>query len=187
MTRMIGLFLTMTLGALGAAAACSSTSSPGPGNTVDSGGGGGGDTGGGNADTAPGATLVGSYDMCTLTPNVVVTMPISTTDNTPIMGGAATITGSGSSLSVTLASEAGFNCTLSLTGSGDTATLAMQTCDTTVTADGITVPVIITFTSGTVTLSGQTLTASAQITVSGVDGGTNVVGSGSISASCTKG
>jgi hypothetical protein len=123
--------------------------------------------------------------MCTLTPNVVLTAPLALTYNTPLPGGTATISGTGSSLTTVLsgADGGGINCTLMITATGDSATVPMQTCETTI----MTIPVIITFTSGTVTLSGQTLTAMANVTVSGVpDGGTTVAGTGSLDATCTK-
>jgi hypothetical protein len=185
MTRMIGLFLVVTLGGLGAVAACSSKSSSSPNTETDSGTGGGGDTGGGggNDTSTGGGGLVGSYDMCTLTPDVMITAPAMLTYSTALTGGSATISGSGSALTLVVnGGDSGLDCSLAITASGDMATVGMQSCDATI--EGI--PVVITFTSGTATLSGTALSAMASITVSGVDGGTAVAGTGTFTATCTK-
>src|ERR1019366_3987100 len=96
-----------------------------------------------------------------------ITAPTMLTNNSPLPGGTVTITGSGSSLTAVLSGDGGMaiHCSLMITATGDSATVPMQTCDTTISG----IPVVITFTSGTVTLGagdgGQILTAMASITV----------------------
>ena len=128
------------------------------------------------------AALGGAYDMCTLTPNIMIAQPAMLTYTTSSTGNTATISGMGSALTLAIGGDSGINCSLALVGAGDMATVGMQTCDATI--DGI--AVVITFESGAVlsTVAGLRMTSS--VVVTGVDGGPALSGSGSLEANCTK-
>jgi hypothetical protein len=119
-----------------------------------------------------------------LTPDVNITAPVTLAYTTPIVGGDATIAGTGDALTAVLSSDAGLNCSIAITANGDAATVnAGQTCDLSLMG----IAVVITFTGGTVDISGSTLTTTAQVTIAGPgDAAASVAGTGSLTATCTK-
>jgi hypothetical protein len=133
--------------------------------------------------------FVGSW-ACTGTQSLTFTQPAGAQPQTNNQSFTQTIVANGDgSITATTTGDAGNGCTFKWTVSGSTATLeANQTCTNT---NGV----VASYTSGTATVSGTTLTHSNQFTFSGTitatpDGGqpqqVQVAGTGTGENTCTK-
>jgi hypothetical protein len=157
MTRKACVFSAALVGAVATMFACSSSTSSGSG-------------------PSPWA---GNF-ACTGTESGTLTAPTATTVNQPVdFDGTGVVSGNTLTATAEPGDSGGAPCVLTGTINGDTVTLngSTQMC-TQVTALGT---VNVTYTSGTLTLSGTSFTATFAITVSGP-----ATGAGTLTLSCTQ-